>query len=331
MESLLVIIPVYNASLYVEACLHSLFSQSCQDFFLVCVDDGSLDDSLAILESFHLDHHNMAIIHTENYGPSHARNTALDAYVSKGFEFVLFLDADDMLERDYLRSMFDAQASSAAEVVCSSFQFLKGERKSPFSLMGQEARMLSGFEATKELLADHSIQSHSHSKLYKASLWEGVRFPEHIVAMEDQGTVFKAFYRAKSVLVDPTINGYLYRQTNNSVCSSPINNKRVLDSIDGYSIPCKYEYPGLDVPSREVLSSVAKQSLAACYLMMYPRFNNKAATKDEKKRWGTLCKYIASEKIVCQYHPTEKKERMKRTCYLFFRPFFRPLYRLFLK
>ena len=331
MERLLVIVPVYNASVYIEECLRSLFAQSFQDFYVICVDDGSRDDSLDKLESFRLNHSHMAVIHTDNFGPSHARNIALNAYLSKGFEFVAFLDADDMLEPSYLQSMIDAQAASKADIVCSSFQFFKNGRKTPFSLMGSEARLLSGFEATKELLADHSIQSHSHCKLYKAILWDNVRFPEHIVAMEDQGTVFKAFYRASSVLVDPFIKGYLYRQTGNSVCSSPITNKKVLDSINGYLIACQFDYSGIADSLRKELVSTAKQSLAACYLMMYPRFNKRTATAEELYCFANLRRYVFREKIVQRYHPGEKRERLKRMCYLWIRPSYRLLYNAFKK
>ncbi len=320
------IIPVFNAGLYLRECLDSLFAQTFQGFSVFCIDDGSVDCSPEILNEYSFAHQNMSVIRTDNYGPSHARNIALDIVLSKDTGFIMFLDADDALEPDYLQRMIDAQASSGVDIVCSSFLFYKDGHKKAFRLMAGEPRLLSGFEATKELLADKTIQSHSHCKLYKSFLWEGVRFPEHIVAMEDQGTVFKTFYKANSVLIDPSIMGYLYRQTANSICSSKITNKRVLDSIEGYMIPCQFGYPGCDVKEKQSFLSIAIQSLGACYLMMYPRFDKRHATNEEEWRWMRVKKFIESLHVVWLYKPDSKRERTKRFFYLILRPLYRWIY-----
>ena len=326
---ILVIIPVYNAEKYLQECLDCLFRQTCKDFCVGCVDDGSTDNSLDILKSYASKQSNMRVVHTSNFGPSHARNLALHSFVNGEIDWIMFLDADDALEPDYLQQMIDAQTSSKADIVCSSFQFYKNGEKRRFGLMGGDARLLSGFDATKELLADKTIQSHSPCKLYRSSLWMDVHYPEHIVAMEDQGTIFKIFFKAKRVFVNPGIDGYLYRRTEGSVCSSPITAKRVLDSIEGYSISCRFDYPGIDAEKKNELTCIAKQSLAACYLMMYPRYNKKTASEKEKERWVSLRNYLKAEKVVSFYRPDGSKEKMKRWCYLYLRPFYRVLYSAF--
>lgn len=326
---ILIVIPVYNAERYLHECLDSLFGQTYQDFCVGCVDDGSSDNSLSILDRYASKHPNMQVLHNDNFGPSHARNLALDSFVNGEIDWIMFLDADDVLEPDYLWQMVDAQTDSEADIVCSSFQFYKNGEKRRFGLMGGNIKLLSGFDATKELLADKTIQSHSPCKLYRSSLWTDVRYPEHIVAMEDQGTIFKTFIKAKSVFINPILDGYLYRQTDSSVCSSPVTVKRVLDSIEGYSISCRFDYPGLDIEKKKELICVAKQSLATCYLMMYPRYNKKIANEIEKERWNSLRDYLKVEKIVSSYRPDVSKEKMKRWCYLYLHPFYRALYSLF--
>ncbi len=321
-----IIVPVFNAASYLKECLDSLFGQTYQCFHVVCVDDGSIDESLEILGVFLAGHDNMTVIHSENHGPSHARNTALSMPLVKKADFIMFLDADDALEPDYLWKMIDAQSSSSADIVCSSFQFYKDGNRSPFRLMGAEPRLLSGLEATLELIADKTIQSHSHCKLYKSALWNDVRFPDHIVAMEDQATVFKAFCKAEIVFLNPVIDGYLYRQTANSVCSGEITNKRVLDSIEGYIVPCRFDYPGYDSYTVERFISTASQALAACYLMMYPRYNKRKATSKEQKRWESLYKFVRLERVIQKYKPYSRKEKLKKLCYLVARPFYRLIY-----
>jgi teichuronic acid biosynthesis glycosyltransferase TuaG len=93
-----VIIPVYNAGAYIEQSLASVFAQTCSDFEVIVVDDGSTDDSADRVNQF--SHHPaLRYIYQTNAGPAAARNTGLNQ--AKG-QFIAFLDADDMWHPDKL-------------------------------------------------------------------------------------------------------------------------------------------------------------------------------------------------------------------------------------
>lgn len=94
-----IIIPVYNVENYLEECLESVTSQDYPALEIIAIDDGSTDRSSEILRDFESKHHNVKIISTPNRGQSSARNEGLK--IAKG-DFILFLDADDMIERHAL-------------------------------------------------------------------------------------------------------------------------------------------------------------------------------------------------------------------------------------
>lgn len=87
-----IIIPVYNAAKYLRPCLDSVLAQTVQDWECICVDDGSVDDSGAILDEFAAKDRRFKVIHKHNEGVAVARNVGLEA--AKG-EWITWLDADD--------------------------------------------------------------------------------------------------------------------------------------------------------------------------------------------------------------------------------------------
>ena len=100
-----IIVPLYNVEQYLPKCLESLQQQTYQDFEVICVNDGSMDNSAAIAEEWKARFDNQyIIIHQENQGLSAARNTGLNA--SQG-DYVLFLDSDDWLESNALQLLSD--------------------------------------------------------------------------------------------------------------------------------------------------------------------------------------------------------------------------------
>ena len=92
-----IIMPVYNTEKYVKEALDSIFSQTYTNFEIICIDDGSIDNSLSILESF--GNKIQIIKNDKNYGTSESRNRGIQ--LSKG-EFLAFLDADDIWEKNKL-------------------------------------------------------------------------------------------------------------------------------------------------------------------------------------------------------------------------------------
>lgn len=94
-----IVVPVYNTSKHLTACIDSLLSQTYQDFEIICIDDGSTDESAWILDEYEKKHTRVHVYHQENQGLSAARNAGMQHAQGK---YVYFMDSDDMLSEDAL-------------------------------------------------------------------------------------------------------------------------------------------------------------------------------------------------------------------------------------
>lgn len=109
-----VIVPVYNTSVYLQKCLDSLLYQTLKEIEIICINDGSTDNSLEILKEYESKDPRVKILNQQNQGQSSARNAGLK--IAKG-EYIGFLDSDDcakpeMLEKLYMNAKeFDSEIS----------------------------------------------------------------------------------------------------------------------------------------------------------------------------------------------------------------------------
>ena len=118
-----IVVPVYNAELYLAECLHSLFAQDLPrtDYEVICVNDGSADKSGEILSSFSEKHPNLTVITQENSGVATARNTGLAA--ARG-NYIWFVDADDLIQVNILRKLREIlDTAGCDQLIVGGFQF----------------------------------------------------------------------------------------------------------------------------------------------------------------------------------------------------------------
>lgn len=100
-----IIIPVYNAGKYIKASVESVLSQTLKEIEIICINDGSADDSLKILKELQEIDHRVIVLDQVNQGVSAARNAGLE--IAKG-EYIGFVDADDKINPDYFENFINA-------------------------------------------------------------------------------------------------------------------------------------------------------------------------------------------------------------------------------
>lgn len=98
-----VIVPVYNSELVIERCLESILSQSIDNIEIICVDDGSTDNSVEVIKGLQKKTNKIKIFSQENKGAGNARNFGLK--MAKG-EYIGFVDADDYIDKEMYRTMY---------------------------------------------------------------------------------------------------------------------------------------------------------------------------------------------------------------------------------
>lgn len=177
-----VLISVYNREKYIRRCIDSVLSQDGVNLEIIIVDDGSTDGSSQICDEYAAEHDNVVVIHQENAGLSVARNVALDA--AKG-KFLFFLDSDDYLPEDALKTLMKIQNKTNADCVMGNYARCHddGSFEGVFELPKKYNNKLLSHRETCELIM---FSEHTHvlmvnwAKLYKKSVWDGVRYPDGI-------------------------------------------------------------------------------------------------------------------------------------------------------
>lgn len=111
-----VVLPVYNIEKYLCECLDSLINQTFKDIEIICINDGSTDNSLSILEEYASEDKRFRIINQKNQGQSVARNRGLA--VAQG-KFITFIDPDDFFELDALQNMYEKIIENKADLIIS--------------------------------------------------------------------------------------------------------------------------------------------------------------------------------------------------------------------
>lgn len=98
-----VIVPVYNTSVYLKKCMDSLINQTLNEIEIICINDGSTDNSLEILEAYASNDSRIKILNQENQGQSAARNAGIE--IAKG-EYIGFLDSDDCAKSTMFEKLY---------------------------------------------------------------------------------------------------------------------------------------------------------------------------------------------------------------------------------
>lgn len=115
-----IIIPCYNVEKYVKECLDSILMQKLKEFEIICINDGSTDNTLEILNSYKEKYSNIKIINQSNKGLSTARNVGMKYAEGK---YIYFVDADDFLSNDKaLALIYNEVEKNKLDVLFFSFE-----------------------------------------------------------------------------------------------------------------------------------------------------------------------------------------------------------------
>lgn len=118
-----IIVPTYNVEKYIRTCIESILAQTYRNIEVIIVNDGSTDQSLAVISDLICSHHNIKVINQKNQGVSVARNTGIDAATGK---YIAFVDPDDKIKPDFVSSLYQIADKTGADIVRGSFRDFNG-------------------------------------------------------------------------------------------------------------------------------------------------------------------------------------------------------------
>lgn len=178
-----IIIPIYNSEPFLKRCLDSVMAQTFEDFQVICIDDGSTDNSFNILTKYQLKDERIKVISQKNSGQGSARNKGIEYILNNSMsEYIYFLDSDDFIEPDLLKSAFDTFNTTDADLICfntevvgdeSSRLYKRAQKYAQLSLVG----LLNFTDNIKDLTNVYvwnKVFKTEHIKNYN------IRFPENL-------------------------------------------------------------------------------------------------------------------------------------------------------
>lgn len=204
-----IIIPVFNTAKYLNECLDSVINQSLTDIEVICVNDGSTDSSMEVLQYYQSKDSRIKILSQENKGLSSSRNFALQHATG---EYILFIDSDDYIERDCLYDVYNVAKTNSLDMLMfklinfddDTYEKSKSGYFDMKFLKNAVGESIFSWSDVKNRLFDICVTA--PGKLFKRNLISDIKFPEGLI-FEDNLFFIKSFLKAKRVIF---IDEYYY-------------------------------------------------------------------------------------------------------------------------
>ena len=225
-----IIVPVYNVEKYVEECLDSLCNQTFEDIEIICINDGSTDGSLEILERYADKDSRISITSQKNSGLSATRNAGLR--LCKG-KYIYFMDSDDILELDAIEKLHGLCVENSLDMIIFKLMSFYDETGERFENKYYDMTYLKGLTPDNIFSYDeikqnvYKISANVQAKFYRSDLIEGMEFEEGLIFEDNPFTVESLFKAERIMYLDESL--CLKRVRKSSITAS--HNKDFVDVI----------------------------------------------------------------------------------------------------
>jgi glycosyltransferase involved in cell wall biosynthesis len=195
-----VIMPIYRVEDYLARGLDSVVNQTYKNLEIICIDDGSPDNSIKILNRYAKKDSRIKILRQKNAGPGAARNVGIK--IASG-DYIHFMDADDVIDLDYYEIMLSAIISAKSDMAVSGFL---SENKYTPSLEYQTPKVLFGIrqkiKGTNGLI-DLYVWRYLFSKKFISK--NKLFFAVDMIAQEESRFILRAVKLANSIAIVPKV------------------------------------------------------------------------------------------------------------------------------
>ncbi len=306
MSKVSVIIPVYNVEQFLARCLDSVLTQTFKDIEVICVNDGSTDNSAQILDDYSKKDNRIKLITQKNQGLSEARNNGLKQATG---EYIYFLDSDDAIEPQTIEICYQISAKYNTDLVCF------GYKKSDGKELPEEIFDISKIQAKiydkplyKGCSGKNRISFNVWTKFYKKSLIDDMNFIKGI-QFEDYPFTYAVLSNHPKTALLP-LKLHLYTKNINSISNQKSSPKQISGYWTGIlSVVSLYSQKGLkkelDFFKKDALPRLLKHQYNKCShasaevsAEMWKVFSDELADLQQKGmlafKWHGLWRY-------CQY------------------------------
>ena len=226
-----IIVPVYNVEKYLKQCLDSLISQTLRNIEIICVNDASPDNSLAILKEYEVQDERIIVIDLkENIRQGGARNRGIERARAK---YIAFVDSDDWVVEDMYEKLYESAVNNDADIVNCDYYEYRGDSNIKRYIKYQS----SIFSMPKEIANKYFILFFpaAWSNLYKKEVFikDEIQFPENTF-WEDAAIMPLTFLLADKIV--KVSEALCYYRLNNYSTSRRKNDCRFFERLVGANL-----------------------------------------------------------------------------------------------
>lgn len=224
-----VIVPAYNNALWLPRCLDSILAQTHERLEVLAVDDGSTDDTWAVLAEYTARDSRVKAIHKENGGVTSAR---LRGVAEAAGQWIGFVDGDDEIEPQMYGRLLENALKYNAEISHCGFQVIKPDGSVSWLHNSGELRRQDRQTGLRDLLEEKTVEPSLCSKLFKRELFDGLeaRMDLSIKNNEDMLMNYFLFARAEQAVFED-VCPYHYLIRKGSASRSRLNRNIIYDPI----------------------------------------------------------------------------------------------------
>lgn len=306
-----VIIPVYNVERYLGGCLDSINKQTFTDYEVILIDDGSTDKSGETCDRYKSTDDRISVVHTKNNGVSVARNIGIEAAINKQCEWIAFIDADDCIHKDYLKTLINACEKDNSLISSCNLDYFRGTVAEATTSPQFKTRILNPEEA----VCENDLIYGPCGKLFHISLVKKVdfHFPPNVI-FEDERCLYKLLFAVDKIsVIDDKL--YYYRQSEQGTMRTNWNILKYEDQLHSISekFPFFYEnkyYKALN-KSFKFYCELYVDFLTNPALKRYFKKNSKNFT-ELKKIINNYNEALEKESVCCYYDVLKRAKKRNK-------------------
>ncbi len=315
MPELSIVIPVYNGGKYIQQCYEGIASQSFTDWEAIFVDDGSVDESPAILDNISCSDSKVKVIHKANGGTATARNAGLD--IASG-TYITFLDCDDEIKTDMYEKMVNLMNSTGADMGVCGF-FFKLEKDNGETTYLEEKFYPTSFYKTKEEVKEHLVDmwdsdllSNVWNKLYRMDLIreKSLRYRDGHVYTEDRVFNRQFIENCSSIAFTDECLYYYVRERVGSTTEKYRDDSFVIRNKEYNEFKAHYKTLDIwDEKSREYTSREFIERIAGCIENVF-HAGKRLSTKEKYQRIKYMVQHPDTREAIQYARCRSKKMRI---------------------
>ncbi len=290
------IVPVYNVEKYVLNCLQSIDSQTYQNYEVIIVNDGSMDNSDAIIKNFIKDKKNFKYYKKKNGGLSDARNYGLKYVIG---DYLIFIDSDDTINKDLLENLNNKLKEDKVDVVRFGLNIVN-EKEQTLRIINNAKESIDKYKTLKSIVNTGMIEA-AWLYCYNYKFWNKNNFKyTYGTIHEDYGLTLIVLSKCKKIsCID--YKGYNYIVRDNSIMTQTTEEKLYKRTMD-----FKYHFEN----HRKLIKPNCRENRILLGYSAEALINKSQELKDENL--NEMLKYLKEQKVVDQIYAYSFHKLLKK-------------------